>query len=123
MKRLIQHYLPRPRLVEINRIFVKAKPERAWPIVRHFELSSVFWIRWLFRIRMALSKLKEGNVQSENGGLNIDEFTREGNGFMILQEIPGSDIVVGSIGQALRRCIVDIICHLDRICPIPTSQL
>ncbi len=98
-KRLLQNYLPQPRLVEMNRIFVKAKPEKAWAIVRHFELSSVFWIRWLFGIRMALSKLKGGNVQNENGGLNIDEFTREGSGFMILQEIPGEDVVVGSIGQ------------------------
>lgn len=96
--RAIQNYLPNPRHSEIHRIFVNAKPETAWQTARHFDMSVVSWIRLLFDIRTLPERLS-GRKPAEKAGLGVDEITRSETGFMILHETPGSEVVVGSVGQ------------------------
>lgn len=97
--RAIQHFLPRPRLTEIDRIFVKAKPELAWETARHFDASDIPWVRLLFDIRALPDLLKGKKRTEEDRSVGVDEVAREGTGFMILDEIPGREVVVGSVGQ------------------------
>ena len=97
--RTIQKYLPDPRHTEIHRIFVKAKPDPAWNTARHFDMAGVPWVKLLFEIRTLPDKIT-GKAKAENSrGLGVDEITRRDTGFMILEEIPGKSVVVGSVGQ------------------------
>jgi len=97
--RTIQHYLPNPRHTEINRIFVKAKPEIAWQTARHFDAADIPWVRLLFDIR-AIPDLLTGKKRSEEDrSVGVDQVARQGTGFMILEEKPGREVVIGSVGQ------------------------
>src|SRR5215831_8698383 len=97
--RTIQQYLPNPRHVEVNRIYVNAKPNEAWQVVRHFDMATIPWIRLLFDIRTWPDKMRGLNTGHESRNMGIDQIAEEGKGFMILQEEPGKSVVVGSIGQ------------------------
>ncbi|MBV6441123.1 MAG: SRPBCC family protein [Haliscomenobacteraceae bacterium CHB4] len=96
--RAIQRHLPNPRHTEINRIFVKAKPDAAWETARHFDASDIPWVRLLFDIR-ALPDLLTGKRKEEDRSIGVDQVARQGTGFMILEEVPGREVVVGSVGQ------------------------
>ncbi len=95
--RSIQTYLSQPRHTEIHRIFVNAKPEVAWETVRHFDMAKIPWIKLLFDIRTLPEKFSGTKIETK--GLGVDEITKSETGFMILEEIPGKVVVVGSIGQ------------------------
>ena len=95
----IQKYLPDPRHVEIKRIFVCAKPAEAWEVARHFDASAVKWIRLLFDIRTLPEKLRGQQHAQKDHRIGIDQITAEETGFMILHEVAGREVVVGSVGQ------------------------
>ena len=97
--RAIQRFLPDPRHTEIHRIFVKSKPDIAWNTARHFDMSEVPWIKLLFEIRTLPDKLTGKPKGESSTGLGVDEITKTDTGFMILEEIPGKSVVVGSVGQ------------------------
>lgn len=99
MMRAIQHYLPNPRHVESNRIFVKAKPAEAWQAARHFDAAAIPWVRTLFNIRTLPDRLKGRQPKEEKISVGVDQVTSEGKGFKLLQEIPGREVVIGSVGQ------------------------
>lgn len=96
--RLIQKYLPYPRHTEVHRIFVKAKPGKAWGTIRHFNMGQVPWIRLLFDIRTLPDKLK-GKSKEQDGRLGVDQITDRGTGFFVAEEIPGREVVVASVGK------------------------
>jgi hypothetical protein len=97
--RAIQSYLPNPMHYEIHRIFVNSKPEIAWHAARHFDGSKIPWVRSIFDLR-DIPDLIRGRVPNKNDRrLGVDQVAESGKGFMILEERPGKDVVVGSIGQ------------------------
>ncbi|MDP4261488.1 MAG: SRPBCC family protein [Bacteroidota bacterium] len=102
--RLIQKYLPRPRQAEIYRIFVNADPDKAWETARHFDMGKVPWVRVLFDIRTWPDRLKGKPVETDKR-LGVDQITDQGKGFIILEEIPGKEVVVGSVGKFWRMNI------------------
>ncbi len=97
--RTIQHYLPNPRHTEIHRIFVNAGPERAWEAARYFDMSGIPWIKLLFEIRTLPEKFSGENRPAISAGLGVDQISRGESGFMILEEVPGKEVVVGSVGK------------------------
>ncbi len=97
--RSIQHYLPNPRHIEINRIFVKAKPEIAWQTARHFDAADIPWVRLLFDIRAIPDLLTGKKRTEEDRSVGVDQVARQGTGFIILEEKPGREVVIGSVGQ------------------------
>lgn len=96
--RAIQRHLPNPRHTEINRIFVKAHPKEAWEVARHFDAATLPWVRLLFEIR-ALPDVLTGKRREEDRHIGVDQVAESGKGFMILEEVPGREVVVGSVGQ------------------------
>lgn len=96
--RAIQKFLPRPRHTEIHRIFVNADPATAWQTARHIDMAQTPWIKLLFDIRAIPNRLK-GQPADANTHLGVDDITQRDTGFIILQETPGAEVVVGSIGQ------------------------
>jgi len=97
--RAIQKYLPNPRHIEIKRIFVSAKPAEAWEVARHFDASAIKWVRLLFDIR-TLPESLTGKVHAQKDHrIGIDQITDDETGSMILQEVAGKEVVIGSVGQ------------------------
>ena len=97
--RAIQKFLPNPRHTEVHRIFVSAKPEVAWQAARHFDMSEIRWIKLLFDIRTLPDALSGEKGEGTNPGLGVDQITGTDTGFMILDEIPGKEVVIGSVGK------------------------
>lgn len=97
--RAIQKYLPGPRHMEINRIFVKAKPAVAWETARHFDASNIHWIRLLFNIRTFPERLAGKKTGLEDTRIGVDQIAENGKGFMVLHEVPGKEVVIGAVGQ------------------------
>ncbi|HET6768136.1 MAG TPA: SRPBCC family protein [Chitinophagaceae bacterium] len=96
--RLIQKYLPYPRHTEVHRIFVTAKPARAWETIRHFDMGQVPWIRLLFDIRTLPDKIK-GKPREQDRRIGVDQITNSGTGFFVAEEVPGREVVVASVGK------------------------
>ena len=97
--RAIQHYLPNPRHIETIRIFVNAKPPEAWAAARHFDAASIPWVRALFDLRTLPDRLKGRQPKVEDISIGVDQVTDAGKGFKLLREIPGREVVIGSVGQ------------------------
>ena len=97
--RAIQSFLPNPRHTEIHRIFVQADPAQAWQTARHFDAAEIPWVKLLFDIRTLPDKLAGREPEPENEGISVDEVVKSGTGFMLLCEVPGKEVVVGSVGQ------------------------
>ena len=75
------------------RIFVTAPPDVAWDTARHYDLSEVPWVRLLFSLRTLAEK-----GPHERPHIGIDAIS-ETEGFSILYEEPGKEVVVGAIGK------------------------
>lgn len=97
--RTIQHFLPQPRHTEIHRIFVNATPDTAWAAARHFNMAEVPWIKLLFDIRTIPDRIAGHEPASRDYGLGVDQITAEETGFIVLDEVPGQEVVIGSIGK------------------------
>src|SRR5262245_35860028 len=101
--RAIQSFLPNPRHTEVMRIFVAAGPLAAWEEARHLDLSEIPWIRFLFSLRTFAESFHHhhGQYQTHDNRLGIDQITNN-TAFHILEEKPGKEIVIGSIGKFWR---------------------
>ncbi len=95
----IHSFLPDPKHTEVNRIFVQAKPDVAWEAIRHFDGASMFWVKLLFELR-DVPNILHGRTRTEaDDRIGIDQIVESGTGFKILQEIPGKEVIIGSIGR------------------------
>ena len=97
--RTIQQFLPEPRHREIHRIFVRAQPEAAWAAARHFDAGEIPWIRLLFDLRTLPARLTGHAVEVSDHRIGVDQIAEADTGFHILAEIPGREVVIGSVGQ------------------------
>lgn len=95
----IQSFLPDPRHTEVNRIFVEAKPDIAWEAIRHFDGASISWIKLLFRLRDVPNIILGKSHPDADDHIGIDQIAKAGTGFHILNEIPGKEVIIGSIGR------------------------
>jgi hypothetical protein len=95
----MQKLLSDPRRLEVQRIFVNAKPDVAWETARHFDGSNIPWINFLFSLRDLPNRMAGNRKMEKDFKLGVDQITEKGNGFMILYEEPGREVVVGSVGQ------------------------
>jgi hypothetical protein len=103
--RLIQRHLPNPMHTEVHRITVHAAPAAAWQAARHFDLGEIPWVRWLFGLRTLPERMHGGAVKPMDRSLGIDQIVSARPGFMLLEEQPGREVVVGAIGAFWRTKI------------------
>lgn len=96
--RLIQKYLPFPQHTEIHRIYVKALPSDAWEEARHFDMGQISWVRLLFDIRTLPQRIK-GDLKETDRRIGVDQIAESNNGFLVLEEKPGREVIVGAIGK------------------------
>jgi len=97
--RAIQTYLQRPHHSETMRIFVKAKPAVAWERARHYDMSTIPFVRFLFNLRTITDIFHDEKPVNKDGRIGLDQITENGKGFMILDESAGKEVVVGAIGK------------------------
>ena len=97
--RVIQQYLPNPRHTETHRIFVNAEPAEAWEVARHFDAARIPWVKALFELRTLPDRLKGRQPKEEKTSVGVDQVTSDGKGFKLLREIPGKEVLIGSVGQ------------------------
>jgi hypothetical protein len=96
--RAIQRHLPNPRHIELGRIAVDAPPDAAWQAARHFDGATIPWVRLMFDAR-ALPARALGHAPEEDRRLGVDQVIESGKGFMVVEERPGEEVVVGAVGR------------------------
>jgi hypothetical protein len=96
--RLIQEYLPDPRNIEIDRVFVTADPITTWQAARHFDGATIPWVRLLFDIRDLPNRLA-GKPAPMDKRIGVDQIKENDKGFHVLAERKGCEVVIGAIGQ------------------------
>jgi hypothetical protein len=95
---LIDEFLPVYDTVARHQIDIHSSAERVYAAARKLDLRGSAWIRWLFRLR-GIPALFFSRVQSRQKGLGL---TLEGllkNGFILLDESPPAEIVLGLVGK------------------------
>src|SRR5690349_3369205 len=97
--RAIQTYLPHPHHTETIRIFVQAKSEVAWELARHYEMSQVPWVHFLFSLRTIADLFHADKAAPRDSRISLDQIAQNGKGFMIVHETPGKEVVVGAVGK------------------------
>ncbi|MFL5352110.1 hypothetical protein [Archangium sp.] len=99
---LLHEFMPGYSLREVDRVAVAASPERAWEAVRAIDLYRVPFIRWLFTLRLLPERLiarLRGEPMPKAAHSGIDDIVAPGNGFILLGEKPGHELVVGAAGR------------------------
>jgi hypothetical protein len=97
--RAIQNYLPHPHHSETMRIFVQAQPQDAWDLARHYDMSSVPWVHFLFNLRTIADIFHHDKPAYRDSRIGLDQIAANGKGFMIIHEEPGKEVVVGAVGK------------------------
>lgn len=95
---LIDHHLPHPDFAERHALRVHAPPERAYQAARRLDLSGSVLVRTLFALRSlpALFTGKRGRGEKALG-TTMDGLLR--NGFVLLDERPPHELVLGLVGR------------------------
>ncbi|MGE6759829.1 hypothetical protein ACQKGO_17565 [Corallococcus interemptor] len=102
---LIHQFMPDCDLREVDGVATTASPERTWAAVRAMDLNDVPFIRWLFALRLlperVLARLRGTSVRRPPR-MRIEDIVAPGNGFLLLAEEPGRELVIGAIGRFWR---------------------
>ncbi len=98
---LLDHYLPQYDVTETYAIIVDADPDLTWQAVRRSDLSRSAVVRVLLELRSLPNRLHGVlNGRPSNAArppLTLDDMKRAG--FLLLDERPGHEIVLGSVVQ------------------------
>jgi hypothetical protein len=93
----LQRLIPRPQLIEIDRIDVAAPATAVWDRLRHGQLAHSLPIRALFRLRTLASR----RLGEASPTIRLDDLqsSPECPGFQILVEEAPCELAVGAIGK------------------------
>ena len=98
---LLEHYLPRYDVTEVDSMVVNVDVDTTWQAVRHGDLSRSLVIRALLELRglpVRLGRLINGLPRaSARPPLTLGDMPRAG--FLLLAEKPGAEIVFGQISR------------------------
>lgn len=94
---LIYDYLPRCDAFEKHRIAIAALPEQVYAAARKLDLSGSLLIRSLFLLRGLPALFSSKRKTQSQLGLNFESLLR--SGFVLLDEKPGEEIVLGLVGK------------------------
>jgi hypothetical protein len=94
----LNNYLPNYFLREVHYSALNGSPADIYRSICEFDMSSVSWIKNLFRLRTLLDKTES------KGHLTLRDAYQNG-GFILLNEIPDQELTVGAIGKIWRPAI------------------
>jgi len=106
---LLDNYLPVYDVNEVHSIGVEATPERIVRAIRDLTASEIPFVRPLFAVRALPARLarlarlarrtsRTGRESAPTGSQSLWQQMLDG-GFLLLDEAPGRELVVGTIGQ------------------------
>ncbi|MGI5487724.1 hypothetical protein [Microtetraspora malaysiensis] len=95
MSTLVDRYMPHPEHAERHSIVIHAPRERVWAALNDLKPTDIRAARPLFAARDLVSRLLHRHPQSDLPTLNV------------LDEVPGSEIVHGVVGQWWRLGAAD----------------
>lgn len=95
----IEAVLPTPDMSMRHSVVVQATADRAYTAIRELDITRSWLAMLLFRIR-ALPALLAGRPSPTPRGLRLDDVLR--SGFVLLDEVPGREIVIGTVGRFWR---------------------
>lgn len=101
--RLIERFMPRADVSECHETLVQAPADAVFEVARTFDLQSIPLVRAMFRLRARLLGAAKPPADLFAKGL-VAETTASGWG--ILAELPGRELVVGSVTQPWKGDIV-----------------
>ena len=99
---LIDQSLPDYDVSEVNVVVVSAAPAQAYTLTRHVDLYRVPIIRVLFWLRTVPERVFRSHAsrhRTRSSTLTIDDIVAPGSGFIVLDESPGEEIVIGAVGK------------------------
>lgn len=94
---LIDDHLPHYDAVERHRIEIAASAEQVYAAARKLDLSGSFLIRTLFLLRSLPALFSSKRKTQPQLGLNFESLLQ--SGFVLLEEKPGEEIVLGLVGK------------------------
>lgn len=94
---LIDDYLPSYDAVERHSILIAASPAQVYAAARKLDLSGALVIRTLFLLRGLPALFSSKRKTQPQLGLNLEGLLR--SGFVLLEEKPGEEIVLGLVGK------------------------
>jgi hypothetical protein len=95
---MLDRFIPKPRLVELDHVEVAARPEVVDRAARELDLSRSPLVRALFSLRTLPSRWA-ASTPAEGLRLRIGDIGRGGSGFAVLEDEPGRLLTVGAIGR------------------------
>jgi hypothetical protein len=97
----LDRLIPKPSLVEINRVDLAGSPEEVWRRVRHAELAHAPATKALFALRTIFDRSSQ---QAAPPGVRLADMksSPEQPGFQILIDEPPHEVAVGAIGKVWR---------------------
>src|SRR6185503_13562881 len=99
MQSLIDEWMPRWDVVERHETRIRAPRQRVWRAVRTLDLGRSPVIRALFALR-SLPALLSRRPRRDSLGTSIEGLLR--NGFVLLGERPGDELLLGLVGRFWR---------------------
>lgn len=97
---LIDEFLPRYDVAEHHSTRVRAAPARVWEAVRTLDLARSPLVRVLFALRSIPGLLAGKRPRTRGLGTTMDGLLE--NGFVLLDERPGDELLLGLAGQFWR---------------------
>ena len=102
---LIDHYLPHSEATQVQEVSVHASPTVTYGAIRETNLSDPL-IDMLFTIRelpVRLARRLRGETRRRPEAVTFNAAGAADMGFMVLEEKPGEELVVGSVGRFWQR--------------------
>ena len=101
MPSLLESFLPRPHVLQRDRVAVVAEPAKAYEMIRHLDAYRLGFVKALFALRQLPDVLNDrlAGLTTEHTDATIDDFTEKGSDFQLLRDEPGHGFVVGAVGR------------------------
>jgi hypothetical protein len=94
---LIDRFLPDPEVRSRHETVVNAPAERTWAAVRTLDLARSPVVKALFGLRSLPGLLSRSTPARRSLGLDMEGLLR--TGFVLLDEAPGDEVVLGLVGR------------------------
>lgn len=100
----LDRLIPAPRLLEVDRLDLRAPRQRVWEHIRHGNLGSSPFVRALFAVRTLPDRVRGERPEA---GVRLDALvsSSEKPGFQILVEDPPNEVAIGAIGKVWQMSI------------------
>lgn len=98
----LDNFIPRPRVLERDRVAVVADVPMSWEAVRHLDGRKSRFVRALFSLRHLSDVINHRSLDAKDSDADrrtLDELTQPGGDLQVLAEEPGRSFVVGSIAR------------------------